>query len=179
MHWIYFYKLRYCSYEQGFIWHKKRSINSFFPIVLFEIWLCNTSITQKQGLSWVVTLNIVIFSWAKGYFMEDFFLLYWIMKKFQKAKRIHHPFLLLQQKRLGEVKNEQVLDLLIHSMIVKTQVYWHTFFKFPSLPSDNNCWCNLTNRQNNKDGFNVCSKTVLCHHHFQEKVIKSHFRNRS
>ena len=35
-----------------------------------------------------------------------------------------------------------------------------------------NWWCNLIKRQNNKDGFNVSSNTVLCHHHFLEKDIK-------
>ena len=49
------------------------------------------------------------------------------------------------------------------------------FFKFPSLPSDINCWCNLIKRQNNKDGFNVSLNTVLCHRHVKEKVIKMSF----
>ena len=49
------------------------------------------------------------------------------------------------------------------------------FFKFPSLPSEINRWCNLMKRQNNKDGFSVSSNTVLCHHHFTEKDIKKSF----
>ena len=50
------------------------------------------------------------------------------------------------------------------------------FFKFPLLPSDINRWSNLIKSQNNKDGFNVFSNTVLCHHHFTEKGIKKYFR---
>ena len=49
------------------------------------------------------------------------------------------------------------------------------FFKFSSLHSEINRWCNLIKRQNNKDGFNVSSNTVLCHHHFTEKDIKESF----
>ena len=50
------------------------------------------------------------------------------------------------------------------------------FFTFPSLPSEINCWWyNLIKRQNNNDGFNVSSSTVLCHNHFMEKGIKIHF----
>ena len=48
-------------------------------------------------------------------------------------------------------------------------------FKFPSLPSGINRWCNLIKRQNNKDGFGVSSNNVLCPHHFMEKDIKKSF----
>ena len=49
------------------------------------------------------------------------------------------------------------------------------FFKFPSLPSEINRWCDLIKRQNNKDGFKDSSNTVVCHHHFTEKDIKKSF----
>ena len=49
------------------------------------------------------------------------------------------------------------------------------FFKFPSLPSVINRWCNLIKTQNNKDGFSVSSNIVLCHHYFTEKDIKKSF----
>ena len=50
------------------------------------------------------------------------------------------------------------------------------FFKFPSLPSDINHWCNQVKRQNYKDGFNVFSNVVLCHHHFMETdLMETHF----
>ena len=49
------------------------------------------------------------------------------------------------------------------------------FFKFPSLPSEINRWCNLIKKQNNKDGFRVSSNTISCHHHFTEKDIKKSF----
>ena len=39
---------------------------------IFDIRLCNTSISQKRGLSWA-TLITVIFSWAKGIFHGKFF----------------------------------------------------------------------------------------------------------
>ena len=34
-------------------------------------------------------------------------------------------------------------------------------FKFPSLPSDINRWCNQVKRQNDKDGFNVFSNAEV------------------
>ena len=49
------------------------------------------------------------------------------------------------------------------------------FFKFLSLPSEINRWCNLIKRQNNKDGFSVSSNTVLIHRHLTEKDIKKPF----
>ena len=58
---------------------------------------------------------------------------------------------------------------------VKAQLLAYIFFKFPSLTSEINRWCNLIKRQNNKDGFRVSSNTVLCHHHFTKKDIKRSF----
>ena len=46
------------------------------------------------------------------------------------------------------------------------------FFKFPTVSSEVNHWCNLIKRRNNKDGFHVSSNTVLCHHHFKDSDIK-------
>ena len=63
-------------------------------------------------------------------------------------------------------------NILYDSEGTATGIY---FFKFPSLPSEINRWCNLIKRQNNKDGFSVSSNTVLCHHHFTEKDIKKSF----
>ena len=91
----------------------------------------------------------------------------------QKAKRIHNPLLLLQRKRLAEVKKMcSFWILLIHSTTAKTQ---HTFFKLPSLLSEINRWCNLIKKQNDKDGFNISSNTVLCHHNFMKEDIKNSF----
>ena len=69
----------------------------------------------------------------------------------------------------------QLLDFLIHSTTMKTQLMAYIFFKFPSLPSGINRWCNLIKRQNNKDGFGVSSNNVLYPHHFMEKDIKKSF----
>ena len=63
-------------------------------------------------------------------------------------------------------------NILYDSEGTATGIY---FFKFPSLPSEINRWCNLIKRQNNKDVFNVSSYTVLCHLHFMEKDIKKSF----
>ena len=89
----------------------------------------------------------------------------------QKAKRIRNLFLMFQQKRLGEVKNVQLLDVLTHSATVKAHLLAYIFLSFPHC----NRWCNLIKSQNNKDEFSVSSNTVLCHHHFTEKDIKKSF----
>ena len=52
----------------------------------------------------------------------------------QKAKRIYNPFLLPHQKRLGEVKNMQLLDVLINTTTVKSQLLVYIFLHFPHYP---------------------------------------------
>ena len=66
--------------------------------------------------------------------MEDFSLLVESWKNIQKAKRIHNLCLLLQQKGLGEVKNVQLSDFLIHSTTVKVQLLPYIFLSFPHCP---------------------------------------------
>ena len=80
----------------------------------------------------------------------------------QKAKRIHNPFLLHQQKKTRRGKECQFLDVVIHSTIAKAQLAAKMFLKFRSLPSKINRCCTMTKRRNNKDGFHVFSNTVLC-----------------
>ena len=52
----------------------------------------------------------------------------------QKAKRIHNVFFLLQQKRLRDVKNVQILDVLIHSTTVEARLLAYIFLSFPHCP---------------------------------------------
>ena len=68
---------------------------------------CNLGLSQRD-ISWK-TFLFCIESW----------------KNIQKAKKIHNPFVLFQQKRQGEVKNEQILDVLIYSTILKESFLPH------------------------------------------------------
>ena len=88
----------------------------------------------------------------------------------QKAKRIQNPFLLLQQ-RGNECTAYGCSNAFYNSEDTATATH---FVKFPSLPSQSNCWCDLITRQNSKDGI-VSSKTVLCHHNFIKTDIKKSF----
>ena len=90
--------------------------------------------------------------------MEGFSLLYW---KHAKSEKYAQPFLLLQPKRLGDVKNVQFLDVLIHFTIVKAQLLAYIFSRFP------HCLQILIAI--------VTCNTVLCHHHLMEKNIKNSF----
>ena len=69
------------------------------------IGLSNKNITQKRHVSWLL-LFITVISCPKGIFI---------------IRYIYNPFLLLQQKRLWEVKNVQHLDLLLYSTVLKTK----------------------------------------------------------
>ena len=61
------------------------------------------------------------------------------MENMKKAKRIHNPFLLLQQKKKGpgKVKNVELLDVLIYTFYNSegTATGIH-FFEFPTLLSE-------------------------------------------
>ena len=58
------------------------------------------------------------------------------MVNMQKAKRIHNPFLLLQQKKTKRGKECAALACF---SIFYDSGYLHTFFKFPSLRSEISC----------------------------------------
>ena len=55
-------------------------------------------------------------------------------KSIKKVKRTHNPFFLFQHKRLGEVKDVQLFDVLIHSMTVKGRLMGYIFLNFPHCP---------------------------------------------
>ena len=101
--------------------------------------------------------------------MEDFYLLYWIIKKHTENKKNmqHLSSVSAEKSREGkECAAFECSNTFYDSGSTATGIH---FFKFPL---EINWWCNLIKRQNNKDGFNVSSNTVLCHHHFLEKDIK-------
>ena len=94
-------------------------------------------------------------------------------KIYRKQREYTASFFCFSKKRLGEVKNVQLLDVLIHSTIVKAQLLAYFFLNFPHWPQING-WCTrtLTIRYNNKDRFYISWSTVLFHHHFMGTDIK-------
>ena len=61
------------------------------------------------------------------------------MEKYTESKEDTQPLSSASAKKLGEVKNVQLLDVLIHYTVVKVQLL-ALFFVFPSLPTEINRW---------------------------------------
>ena len=107
--------------------------------------------------------------------MEGFSLLHWIKENYTENEKDTQLLSSASAKKTRRGKESAAFgcpNTFYDSEGTATGIH---FFRFPSLSSEINRWCNLIKKQNNKDWFNVSSKTGLCDHHFTEKYIKKSF----
>ena len=90
--------------------------------VVFEIRLHNANIETRLKSSWIG---------FRVYFMEEIFFIVLNCKKKKQIKEIQNSFLLLERKRPGEVKDGQLLDVLIQYTLVKAQLLACIFYISP------------------------------------------------